>query len=61
MTLQDHYTRNADATGHAPACRRRAVPTLISDHRALDPERCDRCKTLVALLDDASRGWKIAR
>jgi hypothetical protein len=44
--LQAHYDRNADATGHAPDCRRRVVPTMRSDSRAFDPDRCPRCRTL---------------
>jgi len=49
--LQDHYTRNADATGHAADCRRRVIPRLGADSKALDPERCERCLFLVARLD----------
>ena len=52
-TLTDWYQRNADATGHDDKCRRRIVPTLTSDSRALDPERCERCQYLAGLLDAA--------
>jgi hypothetical protein len=44
----EHYLRNN--TGHAADCRRRIVPTLFSEHRALDTERCDRCRYLLSLL-----------
>jgi hypothetical protein len=47
--LQARYDRDADATGHSAECRRRVVPRLGSDHRALDPERCERCVYLVSL------------
>jgi hypothetical protein len=45
--LQAHYTRNADATGHAATCRCRVVPRLGADHKVFDPERCERCQFLV--------------
>lgn len=51
--LQAHYDRNADAGGHAAECRRRVIPQLGSDSKALDPERCEPCVILTAQLDDA--------
>lgn len=47
--LQAHYDRNADATGHSSDCRRRVIPTLTSDSRAIDPDRCGRCRDLVEM------------
>lgn len=58
--LQAHYDRNADACGHSAGCRRRIVPTLTSDSLALDPERCDRCRYLIARLDDSRTSRQVA-
>jgi len=49
--LAEHYRRNA--IGHDEDCRKRIVPTIGSTHRALDPERCERCRVVVAKLDAA--------
>lgn len=54
LTPQERQQRNADATGHAPDCRRRLPAHMGSDHRALDPERCGRCEYLTAQLDEAA-------
>lgn len=57
--LSERYERTADVGGHAPECRRRVVPTILSDSRGLDPERCARCVYLTDLLDMARAGRRI--
>jgi hypothetical protein len=54
-TTAERYQRNADATGHAPDCRRRIVPGSGGDARALDPDRCERCRYVLGTLDAARK------
>lgn len=45
---------------HAEDCRRAQSSFLGSGHKALDPERCERCRCLIHKLDEA-RDRRLAR